>query len=65
MKWKKDYYKYQYEILEIGKGKEGIPLEKNYDLIICQDVLEHTPNPLEIVESFRVSGAKRCSERIY
>lgn len=52
IKWKKDYYKYGYEILEIGKGKEGIPLKENYDLIICQDVLEHTPNPLEIVQVF-------------
>jgi SAM-dependent methyltransferase len=52
IKWKKKFYKYDYEILEIGAGKEGIPLKKNYDLIICQDVLEHTPNPLEIVQSF-------------
>lgn len=52
IRWKKDYYRYKYSILEIGKGKEGIPLKEKYDLIICQDVLEHTPNPLEIIESF-------------
>jgi 2-polyprenyl-3-methyl-5-hydroxy-6-metoxy-1,4-benzoquinol methylase len=52
VKWKKHKYMYPYEILTIGIGKEGIPLRKLYDLIICQDVLEHTPNPLDIVESF-------------
>lgn len=52
IRWKKEFYRYNYEILEIGEGKEGIPLRENYDLIICQDVLEHTPNPLEIVQSF-------------
>lgn len=52
VKWKKDTYNYNLDILTIGKGKEGIPLINNYDLIICQDVLEHTPNPLEIVQSF-------------
>ncbi|MFH0969674.1 MAG: class I SAM-dependent methyltransferase [Patescibacteria group bacterium] len=52
IRWKKKNYGYNYEILEIGKGKEGIPLKEKYDFIICQDVLEHTPNPLEIVESF-------------
>lgn len=52
VRWKKKKYGYKYEILEIGRGKEGIPLKENYDFIICQDVLEHTPNPLEIVESF-------------
>ena len=50
IRWKKDKYDCQYEILEIGEGREGIPLERNYDLIICRDVLEHTPNPLEITE---------------
>ncbi len=27
-------------------------MSENYDLIICQDVLEHTPNPADIVSSF-------------
>jgi 2-polyprenyl-3-methyl-5-hydroxy-6-metoxy-1,4-benzoquinol methylase len=52
VKWKKATYGYPYEILTIGVGKDGIPLRKPYDLIICQDVLEHTPNPLDIVISF-------------
>jgi len=52
VKWKKRRFKYNYTILTIGPGKEGIPLSRDYDLIICQDVLEHTPNPLEIVTSF-------------
>jgi len=52
VKWKKEKYDYQYRILTIGDGKEGIPLKGTYDLIICQDVLEHTVNPLEIVKSF-------------
>lgn len=50
--WKKNKYKLNYDILEIGKGAEGIPLKEKYNLIICQDVLEHTPNPLEIIKSF-------------
>ena len=52
VRWKKDRKGYAYNILEIGRGKEGIPLSDNYDLIICEDVLEHTPNPLDIVSSF-------------
>jgi len=52
VKWKKQKYMQPYDILTIGIGKEGIPLRRFYDLIICQDVLEHTPNPLDIVESF-------------
>lgn len=52
VKWKKARYGLPYEILTIGIGKEGIPLCERYHLIVCQDVLEHTPNPLEIVESF-------------
>jgi SAM-dependent methyltransferase len=52
VKWKQQRFQYAYTILTIGSGKEGIPLQKNYDLIICQDVLEHTPNPLEIVTAF-------------
>lgn len=52
VKWKKKKYRYGYTILTIGSGQEGIPLKDNYDLIICQDVLEHTPNPLDIVNSF-------------
>jgi 2-polyprenyl-3-methyl-5-hydroxy-6-metoxy-1,4-benzoquinol methylase len=52
VRWKKERYGYQYNILNIGAGKQGIPLSDPYDLIICQDVLEHTPNPLEIVTSF-------------
>ena len=52
VKWKKERFGYPYEILTIGPGREGIPLEGVYDLILCQDVLEHTPNPLEIVTAF-------------
>ena len=50
--WKQAHFNPAYRILTIGPGKEGIPLDERYDLIICQDVLEHTPNPLEIVSSF-------------
>jgi 2-polyprenyl-3-methyl-5-hydroxy-6-metoxy-1,4-benzoquinol methylase len=50
--WKKETYGLAYKVLTIGAGKQGIPLVDKYDLIICQDVLEHTPNPLEIVSSF-------------
>lgn len=52
IKWKKEKYGYPYEILTIGEGRDGIPLKEKYDLIICMDVLEHTPNPLEIAQSF-------------
>lgn len=52
VKWKKQAYGFPYNILEIGVGKEGIPLKKEYDLIICKEVLEHTPNPFEIITSF-------------
>ena len=52
VRWKQRVYGYPYEILEICAGRDGIPLRKGYDLIVCQDVLEHTPNPCEIVESF-------------
>lgn len=52
VKWKKRTYGFDYTILTIGEGKEGIPLRDMYDLIICQDVLEHTPNPCEIVTAF-------------
>lgn len=52
VKWKKLKFNYGYEILTIGPGREGIPLKRSYDLIICQDVLEHTPNPLQIVMAF-------------
>ena len=50
IRWKKEKYYYPYRILEIGGGRKGIPLERNYDLLICRDVLEHTPNPYEIVD---------------
>jgi 2-polyprenyl-3-methyl-5-hydroxy-6-metoxy-1,4-benzoquinol methylase len=52
VKWKKKVYGYPYEILTIGAGRDGIPLRGAYDLIVCQDVLEHTPNPLDIVQAF-------------
>lgn len=52
VKWKKAKFNYDYTILTIGQGKEGIPLSKKYDLIICENVLEHTPSPLDIVCSF-------------
>jgi|GEM_PF-1480020 len=52
VKWKKNKYKYNYEILTIGKGKNGIPIKQNYDLIVCQNVLEHTINPLDIASAF-------------
>lgn len=40
------------EILQIGLGKDGLPLQNQYDLIFCSNVLEHTVNPDEIVEHF-------------
>jgi 2-polyprenyl-3-methyl-5-hydroxy-6-metoxy-1,4-benzoquinol methylase len=52
VRWKKEKYNYKYKILEIGPGREGIPLSENYNLIVCTDVLEHTLNPLDIVKSF-------------
>lgn len=52
VQWKKQTLGLPYEILTIGLGREGIPLRNEYDLIICQDVLEHTPNPFEIVSAF-------------
>lgn len=52
VKWKKEKFGYPYNVLTIGMGKEGIPVKEDYDLIVCQHVLEHTPNPLEIVEAF-------------
>jgi 2-polyprenyl-3-methyl-5-hydroxy-6-metoxy-1,4-benzoquinol methylase len=50
--WKREEYRLPFTVLEIGEGKDGIPLVGDYDLIICQDVLEHTPNPLEIATAF-------------
>lgn len=52
VEWKRAKYDFPYEILIIGRGNQGIPLHEDYDLIVCQDVLEHTPNPVEIVTSF-------------
>lgn len=52
VKWKQRTLRMPYQILTIGEGPDGIPLRADYDLIICQDVLEHTPNPLEIVTAF-------------
>lgn len=52
VRWKQKKYNYPYKTLTIGPGKSGIPLVSTYSLIICQDVLEHTPNPLEIVTAF-------------
>lgn len=52
VKWKKIRLGFPYTILTIKQGKKGIPLEGKYDMIICQDVLEHTLNPMDIVESF-------------
>jgi 2-polyprenyl-3-methyl-5-hydroxy-6-metoxy-1,4-benzoquinol methylase len=42
VKWKKTTYGYPYNVLTIAPGKEGIPLSGRYDLIVCEDVLEHT-----------------------
>lgn len=39
------------DILEIGPGRSGIPLVGEFDLIICEDVLEHTLNPIEIASA--------------
>ena len=50
VKWKKRIYNFPYHILTISL--KGIPLSDTYNLIICQDVLEHTHNPLDIVTSF-------------
>jgi 2-polyprenyl-3-methyl-5-hydroxy-6-metoxy-1,4-benzoquinol methylase len=52
VKWKKREFNYPYNILTIGSGKDGIPLREDFDLIICKNVLEHTPNPLEIIQAF-------------
>lgn len=52
VRWKQAAYHYPYTILTIGPGREGIPLHEAYDLIICQEVLSVTPNPLEIVGAF-------------
>lgn len=52
VQWKKASYRYPYVILTVGPGKDGIPLREVYDLIICQEVLSVTPNPLEIVQAF-------------
>ena len=52
VQWKKTRYHYNYTILTVGPTPEDIPLQQQYDLIICQDVLEHTPNPLQIVTAF-------------
>jgi 2-polyprenyl-3-methyl-5-hydroxy-6-metoxy-1,4-benzoquinol methylase len=52
VKWKKRTLGLPYEILTIGMGAGGIPLRGSYDLIVCQDVLEHTPNPFEIISAF-------------
>jgi len=52
VKWKKQKLGLPYIVLTIGSGSAGIPLVDLYDLIICEDVLEHTPNPLEIVQAF-------------
>jgi len=52
VRWKKARFNYPYTILAIGPGKSGIPLRESYDLIICEDVLEHTPNPDEIAQAF-------------
>ena len=38
------------EILEIGLGKEGLPLQDEYDFIVCVEVLEHCLDPLMVVE---------------
>jgi SAM-dependent methyltransferase len=50
--WKRARYGYPLTMLTIGPGRAGIPLREPYDLIVCKDVLEHTPNPLEIAEAF-------------
>ncbi len=48
VRWKRNRLDLGYQVLEIGPGREGIPLVGEFDLIICEDVLEHTPNPVEI-----------------
>ncbi len=47
VKW---YFKDKVKYIEIGLGKDGLPLKEKYNIIICYDVLEHTINPLEIVQ---------------
>lgn len=37
-------------ILEIGQGKEGLPLHQKYDFISCVEVLEHCFDPWMVVE---------------
>ncbi|HEX8830644.1 MAG TPA: class I SAM-dependent methyltransferase [Longimicrobium sp.] len=52
VRWKQRALKLPYRILTIGPRPEDIPVTEQYDLIICSNVLEHTPNPLQIVTAF-------------
>ena len=51
VKWKKARYNYDYSIKTIGSGKKEFPVMRHYDLIVCKEVLEHTPNPLATVST--------------
>lgn len=52
VEWKKNRYDLPYSILEIGDEGVEVLNQREYDLIICQDVLEHTHDPVEIVTGF-------------
>lgn len=44
-----NYKNVNYHILE---PYDNLPKDKGYSVIICQTVLEHIPNPLQVVQSF-------------
>lgn len=49
-----DFVRYRFKglpvtILEIGVGREGLPLREEYDFIACVEVLEHCLDPLMVV----------------
>ncbi len=52
VKWKKAHLSRPYQVVTLPTHSDEIPLSGFFDLIICQDVLEHTPNPLHIVTTF-------------
>jgi len=49
-KWRFDKYNVNPKML-----KEGTPVEKEYDVIVAMDVLEHLENPQEVIEQIKES----------
>jgi SAM-dependent methyltransferase len=49
VEWKQERYSLPYEVVRIDPASGADPLRGSFDLIVCKDVLEHTPNPLDIV----------------